>query len=71
MDLNTHEDGADPCKTARRYHRRKGQDESIPSSGRRAHKAPRMQVLFDLEERKHDLFHNMITQETNLIRDDI
>ena len=32
MDFNTHEDGLNPWKTPRIYHRRKGQDRRTPSS---------------------------------------
>ena len=37
--------------------------------------APKMQAPFDapfeVEERKHDLLHHLITQEINIIREDI
>ena len=75
MDLNTHEEGPDPWKTPRRYHRRKGRDGSTPNSIRRAHKAPRTQtpfdIPFDVENGKHDLLRHLIAQEINLIREDI
>ena len=75
MDLNTHEEGPDPWKTPRRYHRSKGRDGSAPNNIRRVHKAPRMQtpfdIPFDVENGKHDLLRHLIAQEINLIREDM
>ena len=64
-ELNTRKEGSDAWKTPRRYHRRKGQDGSTPS------RVVPFDVPFDVEEGKHDLLHHLITQEINIIREDI
>ena len=56
---------------APRYLRRNEQDGSILDSARRAHKAPEMQVPFDVEKGKHRPLCHLIVQEINLIRNDI
>ena len=61
----------DLMNAPRRYLRRNEQDGSILDSARRAHKAPEMQVPFDVEKGKHRPLCHLIVQEINLIRNDI
>ena len=44
MDLNTHDEGPDPWKTPRRYHRRKGWDGNTLGSAQLVQTADKIHV---------------------------